>query len=446
MKKKILPFFALTALMTITGCSGTGATTPYAGDDGEIVDHSKDVTFSELTEYDIGTKTTVDADKLSELGFSETNPLKIALVTDSGTLNDHSFNESAWNGVNEFATENGGGTVAASNCVESGSIQTKYYQPAEDHYDTQGRLEAMKSAKGWGADVIALPGYLFQSAIKSAIDSKEFDDIAFLALDCVKEDSDNNNAAFEFTDNVTSVIYREEQSGFLAGYGAVMDGYRNLGFIGGMAVPAVVRYGSGYCQGADAAAKELGLKNNAVKVQYYYAGEFGPTDQATSYANSWYQRGTEVIFACGGAVYQSVTSAVNTVKKPWIGVDVNQHADSSLGTAQQYCITSAMKNLKETTKVLLSDWVNNDKAWNDDMAGEVVTVGAKSGNCVLPTPETTGDDDCWGFENFTQELYDTILEGLKAGTVKVNSNSDNEELSKNNFGCSSRVAVNYIVA
>lgn len=446
MKKKsvMLPLLALSMLASCGDASGS-TSQPYSGDSGEIVDHSSEVTMTELQETNIGTNTTIDSAKLAK--YTADNPLKIGLVTDSGTLNDHNFNESAWNGVNAFAVQNGKGTInTASNCVETGSIQTHYYQPAEGAYDTNGRLEAITAAKDWGADVIVLPGYLFQSAIKRAIDSKEFDDIAFLALDCVKEDSDNGNAAYEFTDNVTSIIYREEQSGFLAGYAAVMDGYRNLGFVGGMAVPAVIRYGSGYVQGADYAAKELNLGNNAVKVQYYYAGEFGPTDQATSYATSWYNRGTEVIFACGGAVYQSVTSAVNVAKKPWIGVDVNQHADTSLGTAQDYCITSAMKNLTETTEVLLAGWVNNDQSWNDTLAGNVVTVGAQSGNCVLPTPETTGDPDCWGFNTFTVEQYQEILEELKAGTVHVNSNSDNAELTAHNFGCSSRVNVNYIAA
>ena len=434
MKKKMVNLLTLSlAVVSLASCGVN------------VSSSSGTVDFFELEEYNIGTEETIEDGKLASLGYTDTNPLKIALVTDSGTLNDHNFNESAWNGVNEFAVENGTGELStASNMVETGNIQTHYYQPAEDHYDTQGRLEAMNSARSWGADIIVLPGYLFQSAIKAAIDTGDFDDIGFLALDCVKEDSDNGNAAFDFTENITSVIYREEQSGFLAGYAAVMDGYRNLGFIGGMAVPAVVRYGSGYCQGADYAAKELNLDDNAVNIQYYYAGQFGPTDQATQFANSWYQRGTEVIFACGGAVYQSVTSAVNTVKKPWIGVDVNQHADTSLGVAQDYCITSAMKNLKETTKVLLAGYINDDMNWNNDMAGEVVTVGALSGNCILPTPETTGDEDCWGFNTFTQEQYEEILAGLKDGSVKVNSNSDNESLSANNFGCSAKVKVNYI--
>ncbi len=443
MKKLNLMKLSLVALSTLAVVA-CGNKTSDSGDDGAI-NESSGAQFTELTETDIGENTKVDADKLTA---TEENPLKIAMVTDSGTLNDHSFNESAWKGVNEFAVENGGGTIDASaNCVITGKIQTKYYQPAENNYDTQGRLAAMKSAAQWGAKVIVLPGYLFQPSIKLALidDAETFKNVNFLALDCVNQDSDNNYAEFDFTNQITSVIYREEQAGFLAGYAAVKEGYRKLGFCGGMAVPAVVRYGSGYCQGADAAAKELGLGNRSVEVQYYYAGKFGPTDNATSYCSSWYQRGTEVIFGCGGSVYQSVIAGSQANNnKPWIGVDVNQHADTSLGDSQNSCITSAMKNLANSTKVLLAGWVNNGNAWNDTLASKVVTVGAQSDNCVLPTPETTGDNGCWGFKNFTVDEYKTVLGNLKDGTTHVNSSSDNDDLVAHNFSCSSRVKVNYI--
>ncbi len=404
------------------------------------------VKFEELQETNIGTNTTLEAGALDE--YSESNPLRLALVTDSGTLNDHSFNESAWLGVNTFAVNNGGGKIdPETNTVKTGKIHTQYYQPAEDAYDTQGRLAAMReAATQFKADVIVLPGYLFQGAIKEAIaDEATFGDIELLALDCVKED--DNYQAYEYTDEVTSVIYREEQSGFLAGYAAVMDGYRKLGFIGGMAVPAVVRYGSGYVQGAAKAAEELGL-SDPINVQYYYAGQFAATPEATSYASSWYSNDTaDIIFACGGAVYQSVVEASNANgNAPWIGVDVNQHADTTLGDAVRGALkTSAMKNLTFATQVLLTTWVNEGFKWSDTLAGNVVTVGASSDMVKLPTPEADKDTGCWGFEEFTEAQYNELYADVKSGTVKVNSFSDNDVLSKNNFGVNPEYCVvNYI--
>ena len=210
-----------------------------------------------------------------------------------------------------------------------------------------------------------------------------------------------------------------------------------------MAVPAVVRYGSGYVQGAAYAAQELNL-SKPVSVQYYYAGEFGPTAEATSFANTWYQKGNaDVIFACGGAVYQSVLEASKTNgNKKWIGVDVNQYADSSVNGSA--VLTSAMKNLQDAVEVLLTTYCENDQKWSTDLAENVVTVGCKSDSCKLPTPEVDGEG-CWNFSNFTVEEYETFYEKVKNGTVQVNSFSDNETLKENNFGVNPQYCtVNYI--
>ena len=148
--------------------------------------------------------------------------------------------------------------------------------------------------------------------IKEAIADADFKNVHILALDCVKED--DNYQPYEYTENVTSVIYREEQSGFLAGYGAVKDGYTKLGFVGGMAVPAVVRYGAGYVQGAAKAAEELKV-SSPVAINYYYAGEFNATAEATSNAKAWYDNGTEVIFACGISIFLFANALKSSIDK-----------------------------------------------------------------------------------------------------------------------------------
>ena len=426
---KILRLSALALVGILSACASTTTT-----------DIDWDVEKTYLTETTIGTKKTVEANKLS--AYTEANPLRIALVTDSGTLDDHSFNESSWKGVNEFAVNNGGGTIVNKQ-VSTGKIQTRYYQPSGE-FTTATRLAAMRSAvTEFGAKVLVLPGFLFQGAIKEAIDDNAFKDVHILALDCVKED--DAYKPYEYTNNVTSVIYREEQAGFLAGYGAVKDGYKKLGFIGGMAVPAVVRYGAGYVQGAAKAAEELKV-SSPVAINYYYAGEFNATAEATSNAKAWYDNGTEVIFACGGAVFNSVTQAASgKAEKKWIGVDVNQHADTGLGDARNQLLTSAMKNLQDSVEVMLTSYVDNNNAWKDDYAGKVLTVGATSEMCKLPTPEADNDEGCWGFKNWTVDEYNELYAKLKDGTVKVNSYSDNTTLSEKNFGVNPEFCtVNYI--
>ena len=445
MKKNKLGMMALSLFAVVgfaTSCGG--------GSTGRIIhegpldltasgDYTK-VEFETVEETDIGTSLTIEKGKLSQ--YSASDPLKIGLVTDSGTLNDHSFNQSAWDGVNQFASENGGGTVTSEG-VKNGSIQTMYLQPTAGQYTAQGRLAAMKSVAEWGARVIVLPGYLFQGAITLALNDSAFDNVYFLALDCAETDDAGN--AIEFNDRITSVVYREEQCGYLAGYAAVKDGFRRLGFVGGVAVPAVIKYGSGYVQGAAEAAKELNLEN-PIYIQYYYAGAFEGTTQATTYARQWYNSGyADVIFSCGGSVYTSVFQASKDCGyRPWIGVDVNQHADTEAFKTEEErntILTSAMKNLTFATKVLLTDWVNEDGNWNSDLASNVVTVGAESEMVKLPTPEEDNDPGCWRFESFTVEEYNQLYEGIKSGKIAVNANADNEVLAANNFGVNPEYAV-----
>ncbi len=356
----------------------------------------------------------------------DSNATKIALVTDSGTLNDHNFNQTSWEAVNAWAAENGGGKInAKNNVVDSGSYRTMYYQPSAQtgDYNTAERVAAVDSAVEWGAKFVVLPGYLFQPVVKQVQD--KYPNVCFLALDCVNQDSDNERAEYNLKENVTMTQYREEQAGFLAGYGAVKDGLTKLGFIGGMAVPAVKRYGYGYIYGANAAAKELNLADGTIKMDYYYAGAFVSTTEATQFATNWYNAGTETIFACGGAVYNSVTTglsqATNKDGKSWIGVDTNQHADTEIkptGTREKL-LTSAMKGLGSSIKSALTSWKNSDMKFNDNYAKKVLELGIKEDAVALPTETATGDKGCWGFKKWKESEYNTLVADMKAGKVTV---------------------------
>ena len=356
--------------------------------------------------------------------------LKIALVTDSGTLNDHNFNQTSWEAVNDWAVANGGGTVK-NNIVSNGSIHTMYYQPTSSsaEFTTAERVAAVEAAVEWGAKFVVLPGYLFQPVVKQV--QERYKDVCFLALDCVNQDSDNDYTEYTLGANVSMTQYQEEQAGFLAGYGAVKDGLTKLGFIGGMAVPAVQRYGYGYVQGAEKAATELGLADGSVKMDYYYAGAFASTTEATEFATSWYNNGTETIFACGGAVYNSVTTglsqATNKDGKSWIGVDTNQHADTSIQPAgtREKLLTSAMKGLGTSIKEALTSWKDNENKFDAKHSAKIQTLGINQDAVALPTEATTGDKGCWGFKKWTEADYAKLVADMKAGTVTVSNDTSN---------------------
>lgn len=306
-----------------------------------------------------------------------TEPVEIGLVTDYGSIDDKAFNQGAWEGVVKYAQESG--------------KTYKYYRPTEK--STDGFLDGIQMAVKSGAKIIVCPGFLFEAAIFKA--QEAYPDVKFLILDGVPQDG--TYSEFKTADNTYSVVYAEEQSGFMAGYAAVMEGFRNLGFMGGTAVPPVVRFGYGYIQGAEYAAKELGLNEGDVKIKYNYTGSFDPDPEKQTKAASWYQTGTEVIFSCGALISNNVTAAAegSGEGKYVIGVDVDQKAES------ETVITSAMKNLTGTVYTVLKEFYEGQFR-----GGVNDTLGAESDAVGLPT-------DFSRFKNFTQYQYDALYDLVK---------------------------------
>ena len=309
---------------------------------------------------------------------------EIALVTDVGNIDDHSFNQASWEGVKAYA--------------EANSVTYNYYRPSED--SNEARVESMKAAIEKGAKVIVTPGYLFADSVAEV--SVANPDVSFLLLDTAPS---GTPAA-----NTYSILYQEEQSGYFAGYAAVKDGYKKLGFLGGMAVPAVVRYGFGFVQGAEAAAVELGLTD--VQIKYWYCDSFAPSDDIKIKMDGWYTEGTEVVFACGGGIYLSAIAAAEAANGKVIGVDVDQALDSDL------IITSAMKDLKNSVVLALTDLYAAGGTWGDK-GGTTATLGAADNCTGLPTAEGS-----WRFKTFTVDEYTAIFEKVKSGEIVVSNSID----------------------
>lgn len=307
----------------------------------------------------------------------EEKAVKLALVTDLGTIDDKSFNQGAWEGLKKYAEEK--------------KIPYKYYKPQEA--TEAAYLATIGLAVEAGAELVVCPGFLFESPVFQA--QTKYPDVKFILLDGVPHDADYKT--FKTEANVAPILFAEQQAGFLAGYAAVKDGYTKLGFMGGMAVPAVIRYGYGYVQGADYAAKEMGVAS--VDIIYHYTGEFLATPDTQSMAASWYQNGTEVIFGCGGPVGNSVMAAAESAGTKVIGVDVDQSSESDT------VITSAMKNLS------ISVYDTITKYYDDKFPGGATTVLDASNNGIaLPFAASK-------FTKFTQADYDVIFAKLVSGEV-----------------------------
>lgn len=315
---------------------------------------------------------------------------EIALVTDVGNIDDQSFNQSAWEGVVEYA--------------EANSITYAYYRPTED--STEARVESIKTAIEKGAKTVVCPGYLFEEAIYDVQD--QYADVNFLLLDGEPHNADYST--YKTAANVHNILYHEEQAGYFAGYAAVKDGYTKLGFLGGMAVPAVVRYGYGFVQGADAAAAELGVK---IEIKYWYSGVFAANDDIKVKMSGWYSEGTEVVFSCGGGIYLSACAAAEEAGAKVIGVDTDQYYVSDT------VITSAMKYLKQSVVLALTDLYANGGVWSEAYAGKTAKLGAAEDCVGLPTADTS-----WRFAKFTIDEYNALYAKVKSGEIVVSDLTD----------------------
>ncbi len=318
---------------------------------------------------------------------------EIVLITDKGNIDDKSFNQGSWEGVEAFAKEN--------------NISHQYIKPEDDTSD--GYLAAIDLAVEGGAKVIVTPGFLFEVPVHEA--QTKYPDVKFILLDGAPHAADSFE--HDIKDNVVGIFYAEEQSGYLAGYAAVKDGLRNLGFMGGMAVPAVQAFGYGYLQGAQDAAEELGLGDGELKVIYHYTGDFDENDTNKSTASAMYQEGIEVIFGCGGSVGKSVMSAAAEADAKFIGVDVDQRYDS------ETTITSAMKGLSASVIQVL-EGIYKDDNWSE-FGGKTIVFNAENDGVSLPT-EVIGEKDGDAFdrfETFNKADYDEVFSKLKAGDISV---------------------------
>ena len=348
---------------------------------------------------------------------------KVAMITDYGDITDQSFNQTTYEACKAFAEDN--------------SIEFSYFKPAGDN--TADRVAMIEKAVDEGFNVIVMPGYAFGGAIVEA--APEFPDVKFIALDVAAGDLLETAVAkagetYDYTpenwdlnkyvdmSNVYCAVYQEELCGYMAGYAAVKLGYKNLGFLGGMSVPAVVRYGYGFVQGVDAAAADLGLTD--VKVNYIYGGQvFGDAD-ITAVMDTWYQGGTEVVFACGGGIYTSAVDAAKKVGAKVIGVDVDQ-----AGVIAKYAgvdgmtVTSAMKGLYPATYDTLTDVIVNGN-W-DKYVGKIATLGLVSGT----DPEANyvqipmGDGTQWS-DSFTQDDYKAMVKDMFDGKITVSNNTSSD--------------------
>ena len=330
----------------------------------------------------------------------DTSEIRVAMITDSGDITDQSFNQTTYEACKDWASANG--------------VEFNYFKPATN--DDADRVASIEEAIEQDYNVIVMPGYAFAPAIVEV--APDYEDVKFVALDVSQYDLDTASGTTDWkSDNTFCAVYQEEIAGYMAGVAAVKLGYKKLGFLGGMAVPAVIRYGYGFVQGAEAAAKELGLTD--VEIKYAYGNQFYGDADITARMDTWYGAGTEVVFACGGGIFTSAAEAAAKTNGKVIGVDVDQAAAIDGDYGEGMTVTSAMKGLSATVNTLLTEIKGGN--WSK-YGGTLQNLGMVSGDD--PTANyvqlgTTQYDD-----NFTEDDYKAMVADIYDGKIKIDNNSD----------------------
>ena len=357
-------------VFSLAACGGNSASTPTPA--------PADTTAPEAV---------TNPDEIEDSMTSADGTYEVAFITDVGQLKDKSFNQGTFDGVKLYAAANG--------------LSYKYYQPANGNEATDDdRYDAMKAAVDAGAKVVVAAGFMQENALKKA--AAEFPDTPFVFIDGYPLSDEAGNTLT----NVAAVAFKEEQCGYFAGYAVVKDGFTKLGFSGGGGGTndACCRYGYGFVQGANAAAADMGVTVD-MNYSWEYGSSFSASPELQTMANGWYESGTEVIFACGGSMFQSIAAAASANDGFVVGVDVDQSSQSDT------VITSAMKGLSDAVEWAVAKVYDGTFS---EIGGVATSLGVNENSVGLPT-------DTWSLENYPVEEYEALYQEVLDGTLVVDN-------------------------
>lgn len=400
MRKKIIYNMATLLLVgALTGCANKEQPESISTQMDHIEEDVKEDVFVETIE-----ETTEDAEDIWQIQIKEpSDVLSIDLYGDyketggeiafvlNGEVMDGSYNEAIYKGIQKYALAAG--------------TSFSYYAVEED--TQEGRRKVVESAVSNQAKIIVCAGCDFEETIGAV--QEIYSDVAFLMIDGVPVDDKGNAVTIE--DNVHCISFHEEESGYLAGYMSVLEGYHQLGFIGGKETPSVIRYGYGYLQGIDDAVQDTGMED--VTVNYWYAGTFEPESEIREKAVEWYAQGTEVIFACGGFLYESVLEAAEQEDGLLIGVDSDQS-----GVSDRF-LTSAIKDTSHAVVDSLDTFFAAGMRWPEAFAGQEIRYGIQNGCTGIPRWNTQ-----WRFKNVSVEKCNEVCKRIRLGEVVIPDEND----------------------
>jgi len=298
---------------------------------------------------------------------------KIGLITDVGGVNDGSFNQSAWEGLEKAGEELG--------------VEVNYLESATDA-DYQPNMETFVDED---YDLIISVGYMLADATREAAEANP--DTKFAIIDDSSID----------LPNVTSLMFKAEQASYLVGYVAgLTTKTNNIGFVVGMTNETMNQFGYGYCAGAIDA-------NPDITVQQFNANSFADSATGKTMANTAITNGADIVFQAAGATGLGVIEACQEAGVYAIGVDSDQ---SSI--APKTVLTSAMKRVDNAVYDAVQELID------DKLEGGVQTFDLAAGGVdIAPSQDLISDD--------VIKAVDEVKEKIISGDVVIPDNKDDFE-------------------
>ena len=323
---------------------------------------------------------------------SKESTLKVGMITDSGTIDDKSFNQGTWEGIIEAEEKLG---IEKNYLKPSGETEADYLTEIQNLYDS-------------GYKFIVGPGFKLETAIYKA--QEKYQDAKFVILDGAPMDEDGN---YVVADNTVGVYFAEEQSGFAAGVAAAVELQTgDFGFIGGMESSAVKKFNFGFQQGVAYANENLGTNVSLKDENIVYSGSFSDLALGQQLAAQMYDSGVKAIFAAAGGVGTGViteakTRVVNGEEVWVIGVDSDQYADGIYEGDKSVILTSAIKKIDEAAYQMIEAQLNGEFP-----GGQVLTFNAENDGVGIPAENPNLKDD-------TVTKVNEVLDGIKNGEIEV---------------------------
>ncbi|MEU3308719.1 BMP family ABC transporter substrate-binding protein [Nocardiopsis sp. NPDC006832] len=319
-----------------------------------------------------------DGDNGGAEGGDETSEVRVGLAYDVGGRGDRSFNDSAFRGLEQAAEELG--------------VETQDFEPSDGEPDS-AKEERLATMADEGYDVVIAVGFAYDAAIQAV--APEYPEVHFAIVD----------SEIDGIDNVTSLVFAEEQASFLAGAAAALTTEEDhVGFVGGVETPLIHKFEAGFSAGVEHVNEDVNVEIDYLSQPPDMSG-FSDPARGREVAQAQYDRGADVIYHAAGASGNGVLESAVDNDFTFIGVDSDQYENAD-DEQKPHVLTSAIKQVDLSVFELIK------AATEDSVEGGIQRFDLSEGGVDYTT---TNEEAIAPL----QEELDELKEQIIAGDIEV---------------------------